>query len=78
MQIKPRICARYIHSGEDCADTRVNLRIAATILRELLQSCGEGRHRQALRAYATGRGCAPPRYAEKAATVWAQQIREAR
>lgn len=75
MQIKPRICRRYVRAGEDCADTRVNLRIAATILREHLAACGAGRHRQALRFYATGQGCAPPRFAEKTVTVWAEQIR---
>lgn len=75
MQIKPRVCRRYVQAGEDCADTRVNLRIAATILREHLEAC-HGRPRFALRFYATGNGCAPPRYAERTVTNWAQQIRE--
>ena len=77
MQIKPRICARYMSPGEDCADTRVNLRVAATILRQHLATC-EGRPRYALRFYGSGRGCAPPRRAEKTVFVWADQMRNIR
>lgn len=75
MQIKPHICARYLGPGEDCADTHTNLRVAASILRELLETCG-GRPRYALRAYATGAGCAPPRHGERTVIAWAQQLRE--
>lgn len=77
MQIKPRICAQYTGHGEECADTRVNMRIAATILREHLVAC-EGRPRYALTYYGSGNGCAPPRAAERTVFIWADQLRRIR
>ena len=73
-QIKPRVCRRYLRPGEDCADTRVNLRVAATILREHYAVC-VGRPAYALRFYATGNGCGRPRNAERTVMNWAEQIR---
>jgi hypothetical protein len=72
-QVKPVNCRRYA-PGENCADTRVNLGIAATILRERFTAC-DSRPRWALRAYATNGTCAPPRYGDRMVSNWAEQLR---